>query len=103
MYLNLVARGYSEIGKIFQILCPFSMYIPLAQQFFADHHQIQESFYEHDLVRLQAVTLPQHMKGCDLVENFRKNKYVIHLCTESYHTLKSHLQVVVSYDILSYY
>lgn len=76
MYLNLVARGYSEI----------------AQQFFADHHGIQESFYEHDLVRLQAVTLVQHMKGCELVENFRKNKYVIHLCTESYQSLKNHLQ-----------
>lgn len=73
----------------------------LAQQFFADHHGIQESFYEHDLVRLQAVTLVQHMKGCELVENFRKNKYVIHLCTESYQSLKNHLQVVVSNDILS--
>jgi len=66
----------------------------LAQQFFTDHHGIQESFYEHDLIRLRAVTLPQHMQGCELVENFRKNKYVIHLCSESYQNLKSHLQVV---------
>ena len=73
----------------------------LAQQFFADHYGIQESFYEHDLVRLQAVTLVQHMKGCELVENFRKSKYVVHLCTESYQSLKNHLQVVVSNDILS--
>ncbi|XP_065886534.1 transcription initiation factor TFIID subunit 5-like [Dysidea avara] len=76
LYLNLVARGYPDI----------------ARQFFASHHGKQESFYDHDLVRLQAVTQPEHMQGCELVENLRRNKHLVHLCTESYQTLTNYLQ-----------
>ncbi|KAK3083461.1 hypothetical protein FSP39_023256 [Pinctada imbricata] len=52
----------------------------------------QEDYYQDDLNQLSTVTKKEHMKGNQLMENFKGSRFVIKMSRDSYNHLKRHLQ-----------
>ncbi|XP_041374129.1 transcription initiation factor TFIID subunit 5-like [Gigantopelta aegis] len=76
MYLELVYNGHEKHSQIF----------------FEKFSKDQEEYYHDDLVKLATVCKKEHMKGNEIMENFKSSKFVIRMSRDSYTHLKRHLQ-----------
>ncbi|KAL4217145.1 Transcription initiation factor TFIID subunit 5 [Mactra antiquata] len=76
MYLELVYNGHEHHAKIF----------------FNKFSNDQEEYYSEDLKKLSTVTKAEHMKGSQLMENFKSSKFVLKMSRDSYTHLKRYLQ-----------
>ncbi|XP_050418483.1 transcription initiation factor TFIID subunit 5 [Patella vulgata] len=76
MYLELVYNGHESTAK----------------SFFEKFSKDQEDYHQTDISKLATVTKPEHMKGNQLMENFKASKFVIRMSRDSYTHLKRHLQ-----------
>ncbi|XP_060561519.1 LOW QUALITY PROTEIN: transcription initiation factor TFIID subunit 5-like [Ruditapes philippinarum] len=76
MYLELVYNGHEE----------------QAVKFFVKFSLDQEEYYVEDLNKLSTVTKAEHMKGSQLMENFKSSKFVLKMSRDSYTHLKRYLQ-----------
>ncbi|ESO82043.1 hypothetical protein LOTGIDRAFT_135304, partial [Lottia gigantea] len=76
MYFELVYNEHESTAKSFM------------EKFSKD----QEEYYQNDISKLATVTKPEHMKGNQLMENFKASKFVIRMSRDSYTHLKRHLQ-----------
>ncbi|XP_052812149.1 transcription initiation factor TFIID subunit 5-like isoform X1 [Mya arenaria] len=76
MYLELVYNGHEHHAK----------------KFFLKYSLDQEPYYAEDLNKLSTVTKPEHMKGSQIMENFKSSKFVLKMSRDSYTHLKRFLQ-----------
>ncbi|WAR09495.1 TAF5-like protein [Mya arenaria] len=72
MYLELVYNGHEHHAK----------------KFFLKYSLDQEPYYAEDLNKLSTVTKPEHMKGSQIMENFKSSKFVLKMSRDSYTHLK---------------
>jgi len=76
MYLELVYNGHEAAAK----------------GFFGKFENDQEDYYKEDMKQLSTVSKQEHMKGNQLLDNFKSSKFVIKMSRDSYNHLKRHLQ-----------
>ena len=72
MYLELVYNGH-EVA---------------AREFIADFGPKQESFYQDDIKKLSYITKREHMRGSELMENFRTSQFTVRMSRDTYTQLR---------------
>ena len=74
MYLELVYNGHETAAK----------------DFIATFGPRQESFYQEDIKKLSYITKREHMRGSELMENFRTSQFTVRMSRDSkkFETLK---------------
>ncbi len=72
MYLELVYNGHEEAAK----------------EFIANFGPRQESFYQEDIKKLSYITKREHMRGSELMENFRTSQFTVRMSRDTYTQLR---------------
>ena len=72
MYLELVYNGHEAAAK----------------DFIADFGPKQESFYQEDIKKLSYITKREHMRGSELMENFRTSQFTVRMSRDTYTQLR---------------
>ena len=67
MYLELVYNGHETAAK----------------DFIATFGPRQESFYQEDIKKLSYITKREHMRGSELMENFRTSQFTVRMSRDS--------------------
>ncbi|XP_076037366.1 transcription initiation factor TFIID subunit 5-like [Oratosquilla oratoria] len=75
MYLELVYNGHEEASKSFML-----KFGPL-----------QENFYQEDVHKLSLVKTEEHMKGYQIMDNFRASQFTVRISRDTYSHLKRYL------------
>lgn len=60
--------------------------------FFSKFAEEQEYYYQDDLKQLSTVTKREHMRGNQLMDNFKASRFIIKMSRDSYNHLKRYLQ-----------
>ncbi|GAB6019682.1 hypothetical protein CHUAL_001238 [Chamberlinius hualienensis] len=76
MYLELVYNDHVDQAKLFM------------DKFGKE----QELYYQNDIDKLACVTKKEHMKGNELMDNFRSSQFTVRMSRDTYFFLKRHLQ-----------
>lgn len=76
MYLELVYNGHAQ----------------QAVKFMDKFGKEQEMYYKEDIDKLACVTKREHMKGNELMDNFRSSHFTVRMSRDTYAFLKRHLQ-----------
>lgn len=76
MYLELVYNGHAK----------------QAVKFMDKFGKEQEMYYSDDIDKLACVTKREHMKGNELMDNFRSSHFTVRMSRDTYAFLKRHLQ-----------
>ena len=72
MYLELVYNGHENEAK----------------KYVAEFGQKQEPFYQDDIKKLSYITKQEHMKGSELMENFRTSQFTVRMSRDTYTQLR---------------
>ena len=72
MYLELVYNGHEAA----------------AREFITDFGPKQESFYQDDTKKLSYITKREHMRGSELMENFRTSQFTVRMSRDTYTQLR---------------
>merc|ERR1712029_1252655 len=72
MYLELVYNGHEAAAK----------------EFIKDFGPKQESFYQDDIKKLSYITKREHMRGSELMENFRTSQFTVRMSRDTYTQLR---------------
>lgn len=72
MYLELVYNGHEDAAKTF----------------IAHFGPRQESFYQEDIKKLSYITKREHMRGSELMENFRTSQFTVRMSRDTYTQLR---------------
>ena len=72
MYLELVYNGHEAAAK----------------EFITDFGPKQESFYQDDIKKLSYITKREHMRGSELMENFRTSQFTVRMSRDTYTQLR---------------
>merc|ERR1712038_326193 len=72
MYLELVYNGHEND----------------AQKYVAEFGPKQEPFYQEDIKKLSYITKREHMKGSELMENFRTSQFTVRMSRDTYTQLR---------------
>ena len=72
MYLELVYNGHESD----------------AQKYVAEFGPKQEPFYQEDIKKLSYITKREHMKGSELMENFRTSQFTVRMSRDTYTQLR---------------
>ena len=72
MYLELVYNGHEEAAK----------------SFIGHFGPRQESFYQDDIKKLSYITKREHMRGSELMENFRTSQFTVRMSRDTYTQLR---------------
>ena len=72
MYLELVYNGHEDAAK----------------EFITNFGPRQESFYQDDIKKLSYITKREHMRGSELMENFRTSQFTVRMSRDTYTQLR---------------
>lgn len=72
MYLELVYNGHENAAK----------------EFITGFGPRQESFYHEDIKKLSYITKREHMRGSELMENFRTSQFTVRMSRDTYTQLR---------------
>merc|ERR1711983_659024 len=72
MYLELVYNGHETAAK----------------EFIGNFGPKQESFYQDDIKKLSYITKRGHMRGSELMENFRTSQFTVRMSRDTYTQLR---------------
>ena len=72
MYLELVYNGHESAAKNYVV----------------EFGSKQEPFYQDDIKKLSYITKREHMKGSELMENFRTSQFTVRMSRDTYTQLR---------------
>ena len=95
MYLELVYNGHEAKAKVRWwchlekcLLCVVSQVMCMFQAYIEEFGPQQEPFYQEDIKKLSYITKREHMKGSELMENFRTSQFTVRMSRDTYTQLR---------------